>query len=134
MDDVPSIVHHVSIGVGDLARAAAFYDEVLPLLGARRVMEFPGAVAYGKAFPEVWIQQPWDGEPAGQPTNGTHFAFIAPSQEVVRAFHAAALTAGGTDDGAPGPRPEYGPTYYCCFVRDPDGHKLEAAVIPEMDV
>lgn len=68
------------------------------------------------------------------PSNGTHFAFIALSQEAVRAFHAAALATGGTDDGAAGPRPDrMAPTYYCCFVRDSDGHKLEAAVIPQMD-
>ena len=131
MDDVPSIIHHVSIGVGDLARARAFYDRVMATIGARRVMEFPYAVAYGKAFPEMWIQAPFDGEPPGAPANGAHLAFIAPSQDAVRAFHTAALGAGGTDDGAPGPRPDYGPTYYGCFVRDLDGHKIEAAVIPQ---
>ncbi len=67
VDDVPSIIHHVSIGVEDLARAAAFYDKVMATIGARRVMEFPYAVAYGKTFPEMWIQVPFNGEPPGAP-------------------------------------------------------------------
>ena len=60
--------------------------------------------------------------------NGTHFGFLAVSREEVHAFHARALTLGGRDDGAPGPRPMYGPDYYGCFVRDLDGHKIEAQV------
>ena len=128
-DDIPSIVHHVSLGTNHFERATGFYDRVLPLVGARRVMSLPGAAAYGKQFPEFWIQTPFDREAAAT-GNGTHVAFIAPSREAVDAFHAAALEAGGTDDGPPGPRPQYGPTYYCCYVRDLDGHKIEAAVIP----
>ncbi len=71
------------------------------------------------------MQGPIDGAPATV-GNGTHLAFFATSREAVDAFHAAALEAGATDDGAPGPRPEYGAPYYGCFVRDPDGHKIEA--------
>ena len=62
--------------------------------------------------------------------NGTHVCFIAPSREAVDAFHAAGLEAGGMDEGAPGPRPDYGPGYYGAFLRDPDGHKIAAAVVP----
>ncbi len=129
-EDIPGIVHHLSIGANDFERAAAFYDKVMETIGARRIMEFPGAVAYGKQFPEVWIQRPLNGESTG-PSNGVHFAFIAPSKEAVQAFYDAALAAGGAGDGAPGPRPEYGEGYYGCFVRDLDGHKIEAAIIPE---
>ncbi len=129
-DDIPSIVHHVFLGTNDFDRAAAFYERVMPTIGARKVLSFPSAVAYGKQFPEFWVQAPVDRGAAGT-ANGTHVAFIASSREAVDAFHAAALEAGGTNDGAPGPRPEYGPDYYCCFVRDPDGHKIEAAVIPK---
>lgn len=125
-DDIPSILSHVSLGTNDFARATAFYDAVLPTLGCRRVMEHPGAVAYGKAFPEFWVQTPADDAPAGV-GNGTHVGFIAASRAAVDAFHAAALVAGAADDGAPGPRPHYGAPYYGCFVRDPDGHKIEAA-------
>ncbi len=125
-DDIPSIVSHASIGTNDFPRAAAFYDAVLPTLGAKRIMEHPGAVAWGKKFPEFWLQVPIDGKPATV-GNGTHFGFIAPSKDAVRAFHQTALKAGAKDEGAPGPRPDYGPPYYGCFVRDLDGHKIEAA-------
>ena len=126
----PSIMSHVSIGVSDLARAVAFYDAVLPVLGCKKLFEFPQAVAYGKAFPEFWVQPPIDGQPPS-PGNGTHFCFLAESKEAVHAFYEAALAAGATEDGAPGPRPLYGDPYYGGFVRDLDGHKIEAAVWDE---
>ena len=122
----PSILSHVSLGTDDFDRAVAFYDKVLPTLGCQRIMEHPGAVAYGKEYPEFWVQKPLDGRPA-EAGNGTHVGFMAASKEAVREFHAAALAAGGTDDGAPGPRAEYGEPYYGCFVRDLDGHKIEAS-------
>ena len=129
-DENPSIMHHISIGTNDFDRATAFYDQVMPAIGAKRVFEFPGAVAYGKEFPELWVQTPIDGATASC-GNGSHFAFIAPSRDAVQAFYDAALAAGGTSDGEPGPRPDYGPDYFGCFVRDPDGHKIEAAVVPD---
>lgn len=129
-EEIPSILHHVSIGTDDLERARGFYDAVMACIGARRIMEVPSAAAYGKQFPELWIGKPLDGARAGV-GNGAHFCFIAPSREAVDAFHKAGLECGGTDDGAPGPRPIYGPGYYGCFLRDPDGHKVEAAIIPE---
>jgi len=124
-DDIPSILSHVSIGTNDFDRAVAFYDRVLPTLGCRRVDSYEGAVSYGKAFPEFWVQVPIDGGPA-QVGNGTHIGFIAPSREAVDAFYREAMAAGGRDDGAPGPRPLYSERYYGCFVRDLDGHKIEA--------
>ncbi len=124
-DDIPSILSHVSIGVSDFAKSAAFYDAVLPTLGCRRIMEHGEAVAYGKMFPEFWVQTPIDGQPSSV-GNGTHVAFLAPSKEAVDAFYEAAVKAGAEDDGAAGPRPQYGEPYYGCFVRDPDGHKIEA--------
>ena len=126
-EENPSIMSHVSIGTNDFERCCNFYDRVLATVGARRVHEVPGhAVAYGKAYPEFWVGPPHDG---GRATigNGVHFGFIAPDKEAVHAFHRAALEAGGKDDGAPGPRPDYGPPYYGCFVRDLDGNKIEAA-------
>ena len=128
--DVPSIMSHVSIGTNDLPKALAFYDTVLATVGGKRQHEVPGvAVAYGKLFPEYWVHKPLDGK-AANPANGVHFSFIAPDRDAVHAFHAAALAAGGTNDGEPGPRPEYGPDYYGCFVYDLDGHKIEASTIP----
>ncbi|MBD0335047.1 MAG: VOC family protein [Cyanobacteria bacterium Co-bin13] len=122
----PSIISHVSIGTQDFDRAVAFYDAVLSTLGCKRVMEHPGAVAYGKLYPEFWVGVPFDNQSATV-GNGTHFGFIAPTREAVHAFYEAALAAGGTGDGSPGPRSDYGEPYYGCFVRDPDGHKIEAA-------
>ncbi|MEL7029003.1 MAG: VOC family protein [Pseudomonadota bacterium] len=121
----PSILSHVSIGVRDVDKSAAFYDVVLATIGARRVMEHPGAVAYGRGFPEFWVQLPIDGRPAAV-ANGSHFSFTAGSKAQVDAFYDAALQAGGADDGPPGARPQYASAYYACFVRDPDGHKIEA--------
>ena len=121
----PSIISHISIGTNHFERAVAFYDSVLATLGCKQLMKYPGAVAYGRAFPEFWVQTPIDGRPANV-GNGTHFGFVANSKESVHAFHAAALAAGGTDDGAPGPRPDYTDAYYGCFIRDLDGHKIEA--------
>ena len=124
----PSILSHVSVGASDLERSLAFYDAVLATVGARRILNEGGhAVAYGKEFPEFWVQPPHDG---GSPTpgNGLHLAFPAPDRAAVDAFHAAGLAHGGTDDGAPGPRPHYGPEYYGCFLRDPDGNKIEAMI------
>ena len=126
MVDSPSIISHVSVGTNDFERAIAFYDQVLPTLGCRRLMEHPGAIAYGKQYPEFWVNIPFDNKTATV-GNGTHMAFIAPTKEAVHAFYEAALAAGGTDEGKPGGRKDYGEPYYGCFVRDLDGNKIEAA-------
>jgi catechol 2,3-dioxygenase-like lactoylglutathione lyase family enzyme len=123
------MLHHVSVGSRDVARAAAFYDKVFKALGYRRVMEFlPYAVGYGEEHPEFWVGAPADGKTPSV-GNGVHISFVAASKRAVNAFHAAAIRAGGTDEGAPGPRPDYGPNYYGGFCRDLDGNKLEAAII-----
>jgi catechol 2,3-dioxygenase-like lactoylglutathione lyase family enzyme len=125
-----SIMSHMSIGTNQFAAAVAFYETVLATLGCRKLVEHPGAVAFGRRFPEFWVQTPFDARPATV-GNGVHFGFLADSRAQVHAFHAAALAAGGRDDGAPGPRPLYGEPYYGCFVRDLDGHKIEAALWDE---
>ncbi len=121
----PSIMSHVSIGTNQTEKALAFYDKVLATIGARRMLEFPEAVAYGREFPEFWVHPPHDGGKASV-GNGSHFGFFAASKSEVDAFYAAALEAGGKGDGEPGPRPLYGEAYYGCFVHDLDGHKIEA--------
>lgn len=127
--DNPSIMSHVSVGVRDLERSARFYDAALACVGARRILDYsPHAVAYGRVFPEFWIGRPHDGGEPGT-GNGTHFAFLARSREEVDAFWRAALAQGGQEDGSPGLRPDYEPGYYACFVRDPDGHKIEVHLI-----
>ena len=123
------MLHHVSIGVADVARAAQFYDRVLTALGYKRVMEvLPYGIAYGDKLPAFWIGLPHD-QRAPSVGNGVHIAFNATSEEMIRAFHSAALDAGGSDDGAPGPRPDYGPDYFGAFVRDLDGNKIEAVLV-----
>jgi catechol 2,3-dioxygenase-like lactoylglutathione lyase family enzyme len=122
----PSVISHVSIGTNDFDNLRAFYSAVLPSVGANIIMEHPGAVAFGRQFPEFWVGIPHDGKPASI-GNGFHIGFIADNKEQVHAFYDAAIAAGATCDGPPGPRPLYGEPYYGCFVRDPEGHKIEAS-------
>lgn len=122
----PSIMAHVSIGTNKFDEAVAFYDKLMTIIGAKRIVEVPGlAISWGKQFPEFWVQLPHDGGTA-ETANGTHFAFLADSKEMVDAFYLAGLDAGAKDDGAPGPRPDYTDAYYGCFLRDLEGHKIEA--------
>lgn len=120
------MLHHVSVGVADVERAAKFYDAALKALGYKRIMEFlPYAIGYGETGPEFWVGLPHDQQSAN-PGNGAHVGFVARSKKDVHKFHETALAQGGTDNGAPGPRPDYGPDYYGAFVIDLDGNKLEA--------
>jgi len=126
------MLHHVSVGVRDVERAAKFYDPVLKTLGYRRVMEFlPYAIGYGERGkgPEFWIGLPHN-QQAATSGNGTHLGFQARNKAQVNAFHAAALAQGGSNNGEPGPRPDYGPAYYGAFVYDLDGNKIEALLNP----
>jgi catechol 2,3-dioxygenase-like lactoylglutathione lyase family enzyme len=128
------MLHHISFGVANIERAAAFYDVVLAPLGYGRVWEDlrPGerdqAVGYGRTGEgdKFAIKLRAPGQLAPGP--GFHLAFAAPSREAVRAFHAAALACGARDNGAPGLRPDYGPNYYAAFVIDPDGYPIEAVI------
>jgi catechol 2,3-dioxygenase-like lactoylglutathione lyase family enzyme len=117
---------HLSFGVADLDRAARFYDAILAPLGFVRAWTESDGVGFGEpGGPDKLALFAKPGE-ARAPGPGFHLAFDAPSRSGVDAFHTAALAAGGTDAGAPGPRPHYSPTYYAAFVIDPDGYKLEA--------
>ena len=118
------MIDHTGLSVGDYQRSRAFYAAALKPLGYEVVMEvtevgpWAGFGAGGK--PDFWIGG------AAVTAPGVHVAFRAPDRATVRAFHAAALAAGGRDNGAPGLRPEYHPNYYGAFVLDPDGHNVEA--------
>ena len=125
MSEIHHTISHVSLGSNDFDAAVAFYEKTLQTLGCKRVLQQEGAVAFGKMFPEFWVQTAINGNPASV-GNGTHFGFIATSREQVRAFFDAAVQAGGKPEGEPGERPHYGAEYYGCFVRDLDGHKIEA--------
>jgi catechol 2,3-dioxygenase-like lactoylglutathione lyase family enzyme len=125
------MLHHVSVGVSNVERAAKFYDAVLGTLGYKRVMEFmPYAIAYGETQPSFWIGLPHD-QQMPSAGNGAHIGFSARSKLAVDAFHHAALANGATNNGAPGPRSDYGPDYYGAFVIDLDGNKIEATLHPD---
>jgi catechol 2,3-dioxygenase-like lactoylglutathione lyase family enzyme len=119
------MIDHVSIAVRDLGRATAFYDAVLKPLGFTRLETRPATVGFGKSYAEFWLNLRRDLTPFA-PDNGAHVALRARSTELVDAFHAAALAAGGTSDGAPALRPQHGEGYYAAFIRDPDGNRIEA--------
>jgi len=122
------MLNHVSVGVTDFARAAKFYDAVLATLGYKRVADYsPHAIGYGTDRPEFWIGAPHDQRPMSA-GNGTHLGFSARTKAQVMKFHEVALREGGSNNGEPGPRPDYGPEYYGAFVYDLDGNKLEATL------
>lgn len=123
---------HITVGTSDLAQSKAFYDAALSPLGIGVCMELEEAVAYGELMgAKFFVVQPFDGDPPHR-GNGWHAAFAAPDRASVDAFHSAALAAGGTDEGAPGLRPHYHPSYYAAYVRDLDGNKIQAVChLPE---
>jgi catechol 2,3-dioxygenase-like lactoylglutathione lyase family enzyme len=116
------MIDHVVFFVTDMARSRAFYDRALAPLGIKRITgddhAFSGYGVPGKG--DFWIG------PAKAPPSGTHVAFLAPDRATVDRFYETAIAAGGRDNGKPGLRPQYAPTYYGGFVLDPDGHNIEA--------
>jgi catechol 2,3-dioxygenase-like lactoylglutathione lyase family enzyme len=119
------MLHHISLGVRNLALSGAFYDAALGALGFRRVFEDATAIGYGLVDGSdlLCLKLCPDSSPPGA---GFHLAFSAPSREALHAFHERALQIGGSDNGAPGLRPHYGANYYAAFLVDPDGHRIEA--------
>ncbi len=123
------MLDHVSIAVGDLARAARFYDAVMAALGVPCVWREERAIGYGRRNSAAddahsYLTLRAGAPPATEARN--HWCFRAPSRAAVRAFHAAGLAAGGADDGTPGLRPHYHDAYYAAFLLDPDGNRVEA--------
>lgn len=119
------MIHHVSIGVRDLARAGRFYDAALKPLNYKRLFDSAEAIGYGADSPRLWVMRVERPVPA-EPASGLHLCFDAATRAGVDGFHAAALKAGGRDNGKPGVRKDYGDNYYAAFVADPDGYRLEA--------
>jgi catechol 2,3-dioxygenase-like lactoylglutathione lyase family enzyme len=107
---------HIGVRVKDLAQAARFYEALLAPLGHAPGSKGDGYAGFGAGF---WLHE----SPKG---GGCHVAFRAKSRQEVDAFHAAGLKAGGRDNGAPGLRLDYAPTYYAAFILDADGNNLEA--------
>lgn len=121
------VLDHIGITVSELDRSLAFYSAALAPLGVKELMRVPGeltgygdVVGYGAAKPELWLTG------GAKTTPHVHIALAAENRVAVDAFHAAALAAGGTDNGGPGIRPHYHSSYYAAFVLDPDGHNIEA--------
>jgi len=117
---------HASIGINNLAKAKAFYTPVLKILAIELVSEYEHAAAYGKGYPEFWLQRPFNQAPANS-GNGVHFGFVALSRQQVDEFYQMALSLGGQCNGAPGARPDYGEPYYGCFIKDLEGNNIEAS-------
>ena len=123
-------IYHVSVGVSDIERARRFYGAILAPLGYTLLHEVEEqgritSLGWGLHFPELWTNVPLGGA-TPHPGSGIHISFHAPSADAVDTFHAAALSAGGTDNGPPGYRPDYDAGYYAAFILDPDRNKLEA--------
>ncbi len=119
------MINHTMLGTNDLAAATKFYDEALGALGYKRTGSLDGHSIYGEGRPQFVICRPFDGNKASV-GNGTHVAFLAPSRAAVDAFYERAMALGGTDEGPPGPRPQYSANYYGAYVRDLDGNKIQA--------
>ena len=124
------MIAYVTVGADDMKSAQRFYDSFLPALGY--ALDFyhgdlsyslPRQAEESLALPEFYVKSPFNGDPATF-GNGSMVAFEAYNQEQVRRLHAAALMAGGSDDGAPGFRDAYGADFYVCYLHDPQGNKI----------
>lgn len=117
------MLDHLSIQCADVATSAAFYDTVLPAIGGARIMDFGDVLGYGNPpMPDFWLGP----RATGDGFRESHIAFSAPSREAVHAFFHAAVAAGAEVLHEPRVWPEYHPSYYGAFVRDPDGNNVEA--------
>jgi catechol 2,3-dioxygenase-like lactoylglutathione lyase family enzyme len=116
---------HITIGTNDIGAARRFYDAVMGVLGHECFYSGDTYAAYGAAEgDQVWVMAPFDGKSATV-GNGTHVAFLAATRADVDKAHALALENGGSDEGAPGLRLHYHPSYYGAYMRDPGGNKLQ---------
>ncbi len=125
---------YITVGSNDLTKSFAFYDPVMAAIGAKVAGDFEG-MTRSYALPDgfqLWVTKTQNGEPA-EPGNGHTAGLHAGSIEAVQVAHAAALSNGGTDEGAPGPRPMYGPDVYGAYARDPDGNKLAFMAFVKQD-
>lgn len=121
------MIAYVTVGASDIPRAQRFYSAFLPALGYA-LEHYQGDLSYilpggSEGQPDFYVKSPFNGG-AASAGNGVMVAFEVPGQAQVRALHAAALAAGGSDEGQPGFRADYGPRFYVGYLRDPDGNKI----------
>jgi len=115
-------IDHLTLRVRDVETSRRFYEQALAPWGIRVVRSSQGPIGFGpEGSEDFWIAP-------GDPAAPVHVALLAPDRPTVDAFHRAAIEAGGTDNGAPGPRPQYHAGYYAAYVLDPDGNNVEAVV------
>lgn len=120
-----AIFTHVALGTNNLSKARAFYDAVLAPLGYKRLTDLgENGSIWGQSAPEFFVLKPANGQPATYANGGT-ISFLAPNRPAVAAFHKAALSAGGVDEGAVGPR-GWAPNAFAGYARDLDGNKIAA--------
>ena len=119
------MIHHVSVEVSDLERAGRFYDAVVGALGWRRHIEEPDRIGWGIVRPLFYASTRRTPAPGG-----AHVCFAATGIPAVKGAWESGIAAGGSDDGEPGQRPEYGASYYAAYLLDPDGNRVEIAVGP----
>lgn len=118
-------ISHISFSVSDLQKSLRFYDAVLGELGHIRQYTSESGAGWGRSIGREFFEIKKCVERALPPSEGFHLAFHANKKEEVHGFYEQALRHGGRDNGAPGPRPDYGTGYYAAFVIDPDGYELE---------
>ena len=119
-DNLRTMIDHVGVRVQDFSKLLAFYREALAPIGYQVLMEFPNAAGLGaQGKPDLWIMQ------TDKTTHPTHVAISAANRAHIDAFHAAGVTAGGSDNGPAGLRPDYHPHYYAAFILDPEGNNIE---------
>lgn len=119
------MLSHISFSVSNLQKSSLFYDAVLGAIGYKRVYSSDSAAGWGTDENSEKFAIKKRVEKAVSPNKGFHLAFHAKQKEDVHAFHAQGIQHGGSDNGKPGPRPEYGPRYYAAFLIDPDGYEIE---------
>ena len=119
------MIDHISMGVRNVGASKRFYDAALKPLGYQWLSDSPGSLGYGAKAPALWISAT-DRPVLADNHSGLHFCFTAPTRKSVDAFQAAGLASGGSDNGAPGLRPDYGAGYYAAYLIDPDGYRIEA--------
>ncbi len=124
------MLDHLSIPVSDIKISSAFYEKTLAPLGYHKIKDFGDAVSFGQHHHEEGSFDPggdfWIYQAQTAPSKAVHFAFSAPSADVVQAFYEAGIFAGGKDNGAPGFREHYHAGYFAAFLHDPDGYNIEA--------